>query len=68
MPAEVGELSFNRDLAVRGRMRLNAALGASVRVAVPNTCPSLGADLGHLLVVPRHRGFFDPALGLVLLA
>src|SRR5262249_42759752 len=63
--------------SVRGRschVRLHAARGACMRVAVPNTCPSFArcrsSSSGcpwHVLTLAGHGGFLDPALGFVLL-
>ena len=39
-----------------------------MRLAVPNTCPSLADSLDHLIVVPGPGGFLDAAFGFVLLS
>ena len=49
-------------------VRLDAADSREMRVAVPNTCPSLADSLDHLIVVAGPGGFFDAALGFVLVA
>ena len=48
---ELGRPRFSRDLANPRDGRLDAALGARIRVSVPNTCQSLPAPvLDHLVI------------------
>src|SRR5215471_13077095 len=49
-------------------MRSDAAPGTRMRPAVPNTCPSLSRRGPRLPLLVELGGFFDTALGFVLLA